>query len=48
MTLLSRRRVLSGGLVGFGSLALAGCNRLSNSGSEKGVLDSAEALTQRA
>lgn len=48
MTILSRRRVLTSGLAGIGSIALAGCNRLTNSESVNAVLDSAEALTKRA
>jgi DMSO/TMAO reductase YedYZ molybdopterin-dependent catalytic subunit len=47
MTILSRRRVLTGGLVGIGSLALAGCDRLTNSGSANRILASAETLTRR-
>jgi DMSO/TMAO reductase YedYZ molybdopterin-dependent catalytic subunit len=47
MTIFSRRRVLTGGLLGFGSIALAGCDRLTSSGTVNEILGSAEGLTQR-
>jgi DMSO/TMAO reductase YedYZ molybdopterin-dependent catalytic subunit len=47
MSILTRRRVLAGGLVGFGSVALAGCDALTNNESVNGILGSAEALTRR-
>jgi DMSO/TMAO reductase YedYZ molybdopterin-dependent catalytic subunit len=44
----SRRRLLAGGLAGLGSLALAGCDRLTGNSSVNRVLDTAEGLTRRA
>jgi DMSO/TMAO reductase YedYZ molybdopterin-dependent catalytic subunit len=48
MAILSRRHVLGGGLLGFGSIALSGCDRITGNRSVNDVLDSAEGLTQRA
>ena len=48
MTLVSRRKILSGGLAGIGAVALSGCDRLGSDPSVTRVLDSAEALTVRA
>src|SRR3546814_15793050 len=46
MTIFSRRRVLANGLLGVGSIALAGCDRLTGSGAVNEILGSAEGLTQ--
>lgn len=48
MTILTRRGLLGGGLLGFGSIALAGCDQLAGNPSLNNVLSSAEGLTRRA
>lgn len=44
----SRRQMLAGGLIGIGSVALSGCDRLTGNSSFNDVLSSAEGLTRRA
>jgi DMSO/TMAO reductase YedYZ molybdopterin-dependent catalytic subunit len=48
MNTFSRRRLLGSGLIGFGSIALAGCDRINRSSKVGDALDSAEGLTMRA
>jgi DMSO/TMAO reductase YedYZ molybdopterin-dependent catalytic subunit len=45
---LSRRRLLTGGLMGLGAAALTGCDRLTGNASVNDVLAKAEGLTRRA
>ncbi len=45
MTRLSRRRVLAGGGLGFGALALASCERITGNASIRDTLGAAERLT---
>jgi DMSO/TMAO reductase YedYZ molybdopterin-dependent catalytic subunit len=47
MTILSRRNLLTGGVLSAGSIALAGCDRLTSNDAVNRVLGSAEGLTQR-
>jgi DMSO/TMAO reductase YedYZ molybdopterin-dependent catalytic subunit len=47
MTILSRRNLLRGGLLSIGSMALGGCDRLSNAHRVNSVLGSSEELTMR-
>ena len=46
--ILTRRQMLLRGSTALGGLLLAGCDRLSNSPSFRGMLDSAEGLSYRA
>ncbi len=48
MTILSRRNLLTGGVLGLGSIALSGCDRLAGSKTTDALLDSAETLSMRA
>jgi DMSO/TMAO reductase YedYZ molybdopterin-dependent catalytic subunit len=48
MSVLSRRKLLTGGLLGIGSMALSSCDRLTSSDTVNKVLGLAEPVTMRA